>query len=269
MEPFDQLRVWRGLSAIVVIVLLLAWETTRPYLPLFQRNVRQRALHAFRNILFGIMNMTVISLGFATLWVMASNSSATHQFGLLHRFAISPVVHAVAAIVILDLWTYWWHWMNHRIPFLWRFHRMHHSDPQMDVTAANRFHAGEIILSSVLRVPIIALVGIHIWELALYETLMFGVVQFHHANIGLPTCLDRILRIFIPTLDMHKGHHSRLLKETNSNFSSLLSIWDRFFRTFRLRANPKEIVFGLEEWDAEERQKVLGMAKTPFTRPSA
>ncbi len=269
MESFAELRAWRSISGIAVLVLLLGWETVGPYLPFFRRDARQRALHAFRNIFFGLINTAVISLGFAALWVTASNASAAHQFGLLHRLAMPPVLHTVAAILILDLWTYWWHWMNHRIPFFWRFHRMHHSDPQMDVTTANRFHTGEIIFSSLLRVPILALAGIHIWELALYETMMFAVVQFHHANVGLPGWLDRFLRVFIPTPDMHKVHHSRLMQETNSNYSSLLSIWDRLFRTFRLRQNPMEIVFGLDEFAGEEHQRILGLAKTPRAKTSA
>lgn len=137
------------------------------------------------------------------------------------------------------------------------------------MATANRLHTGEIVFSSILRVPIIFLVGIHLWELVLYETLMFTVVQFHHANVGLPPRLDRFRRVFIPTPVMHKVHHSRVMVETNSNYGSLLSVWDRLFRTFRLRENPREIVFGLDEFGAPECQRWTEMAKTPLRNPTS
>ena len=264
MDSFADLRSLRALSGIGILVLLLAWETLHPFLPQFASRARDRVFHGFRNVLFGVFNSVVIAIGFAALWAVASASSAQNGIGLLHRIEISPVLHAVAAVLVLDFWTYWWHWINHRVPFFWRFHRMHHSDPQMDVTTANRFHTGEIVFSSILRVPIIFLVGIHLWELVLYETLMFAVVQFHHANVGVPPRLDRFLRVIIPTPAMHKVHHSRVMVETNSNYSSLLSVWDRLFKTLRLRENPREIVFGLNEFDAPECQQLKGMAKTPL-----
>lgn len=268
MESLVELRSLRAVSGILILVLLLGWETLHPFMPLF-RFGRPRAVHGVRNIIFGLVNTVVVSLGFATVWATASTASAQQGIGILHRMTDLPALHAIAAVLVLDFWTYWWHWVNHRVPFFWRFHRMHHSDPQMDVTTANRFHTGEIIFSSMFRVPVIFLVGIHLWELVVYETLMFAVVQFHHANVGLPAWLDRFLRVLIPTPAMHKVHHSRVMVETNSNYSSLLSLWDRLFRTFRLRANPREIVFGLDEFDAPECQRLTGMAKTPLLNSPA
>jgi len=264
MDSLAELRSVRAISGIGILVLLLAWETLHPFVPQFTGRARDRVVHGFRNVLFGLLNSIVIAIGFATLWAVASTASAQHGIGLLHRLNVSPVLHAMAAVLVLDFWTYWWHWLNHRVPFLWRFHRMHHSDPRMDVTTANRFHTGEILFSSLLRMPIIYFAGIHLWELVLYETLMFVVVQFHHANIGLPAWLDRSLRVFVPTPAMHKVHHSRVPVETNSNYSSLLSVWDRLFRTFRLRDDPRQIVFGLDEFDDERLQRLAGLAKTPF-----
>ncbi|MFA6963083.1 MAG: sterol desaturase family protein, partial [Opitutaceae bacterium] len=137
--------------------------------------------------------------------------------------------------------------LNHVWPFLWRFHRLHHADREMNVTTANRFHIGEIVLSSLLRVPLLALLGVRLEELALYETALFAVVQFHHANIGLPEWLDRALRCVIVTPYLHKVHHSVVRAEADSNFSSLFSWWDRLFRTFRLSRDPRRIVFGVDD----------------------
>lgn len=173
----------------------------------------------------------------------------------------------IVAILLLDFWTYWWHRLNHRIPFLWRFHSVHHTDPKMDVTTASRFHFGEIILSSILRIPVLLLIGAEIWQLAIYEAMLFAVVQFHHANIVLPDWLDRFLRIVIVTPAMHKIHHSRIQKETDSNYTSLFSWSDRVFGSFRLREGQEDmrgINFGLDDHDSAEKQSVWGMLKTPF-----
>ena len=171
----------------------------------------------------------------------------------------------VIAILMFDLFTYWFHRLSHRIPFLWRFHRVHHSDPHMDVTTANRFHLGEVMISSVLRIPLIALAGVELWHLALYELLMFSIVQFHHANIALPGALDRLLRVFIVTPAMHKVHHSRIQKETDSNYTSLFSFWDRVFGSFKIR-KPEDlgkIQLGLDGYDCTDKQRLIGLLKTP------
>jgi sterol desaturase/sphingolipid hydroxylase (fatty acid hydroxylase superfamily) len=133
----------------------------------------------------------------------------------------------------------------------------------MDVTTASRFHLGEIVFSSILRVPVIALLGLELWEVALYETAMFTVVQLHHANIALPAWLDCSLRLFIVTPFMHKVHHSRWQPETDSNYSSLFSFWDRLFGTFRSRVDFSSFRFGLEEFDRPEDHSLVGMLTTP------
>ena len=170
-------------------------------------------------------------------------------------------------MLILDAFTYSWHFANHRMPFLWRFHRVHHADEKMDATTATRFHIGEIAMSSILRVPLLFLTGIQLVELALFETAMLLVVMFHHANIGVGPRLDRWLRVFIATPAMHKVHHSRLRPETDSNFTAFLSVWDRLFRTFRLRDDPHTIDFGLDDFAAPEHRTLLGIYKIPLANP--
>jgi len=134
----------------------------------------------------------------------------------------------------------------------------------MDVTTANRFHIGEIFFSSLFRIPLIGLLGIHLWELVIYETLMVAVVQFHHSNIDIPAKVDSMLRVLIVSPNMHRVHHSRWRPETDSNFSSLFSFWDRLAQTFRLNPNPKNIRLGLDEFDRKVDQTVGGMLKTPI-----
>ncbi|MDX1636765.1 MAG: sterol desaturase family protein, partial [Balneolaceae bacterium] len=213
-----------------------------------------------------LVNALAVSLVFVALWAVTAEWSWQESFGLLHRFEMGIIAHGILAVLLLDAWMYIWHRMNHEIPFFWRFHRVHHSDPSMDVTTASRFHIGEIVFSSLLRIPIIALLGIHLGELLLYETIAFGVVQLHHADIGLPGKLDLMLRTVIVSPLMHKVHHSRWQPETDSNYGSLFSFWDRLARSFRMRDEEgfKTLRIGLDEFDDPKYETVKNIFKLPF-----
>lgn len=251
----------RPLAALLVLAALLAWETVHPFFH-FPKGWK-RIRHGFRNFALTFLNAIVSSLVFVGLWWAAAAWAAGRSFGLLHWLTLPTWLEWLTAVLLLDAWTYFWHRINHRIPFLWRFHRVHHSDSHMDVTTASRFHTGEIVISSILRVPLIILLGASIEQLALYEILMFAVVQFHHANISVSARWDRVLSWFIVTPFMHKVHHSRWQPETDSNYSSLLSVWDRIFRSFRTNDSPESIRLGLAEFDTPASQSLPGMLMTP------
>ena len=236
--------------AAVVLVGLLAWEMARPFLPLFAATAnpgRARGRHGLGNLGLGLVNGLLGAGLFVGLWAGVTSWTAGRGFGLLNLLGQHSVWRWPLALLVLDAWTYTWHRLNHRLPFLWRFHRLHHSDQQMDVTTATRFHVVEIAFSSLLRLPLLALLGARLDELAIYETLLFAVVQFHHANIGLPEHLDRVLRWVIVTPALHKVHHSVRRSEADSNFSSLFSWWDRLFGTWLLLPGDRPIQFGVED----------------------
>ncbi len=259
----------QGATAVAGLAMLLLLEHAHPFFEQFRGARKSWSRHLARNLALSLANGFIVAVAFAGLWVIASEWAAERGFGLMNVLAPSAgkssLLHAFGAILLLDAWTYTWHRLNHRIPFLWRFHRVHHSDAHMDVTTAGRFHVGEIVLSSALRIGLIALVGAYAWELILYETMMFAVVQFHHANVALPPRLDRVIRCVIVTPAMHKVHHSRLRHETDSNYSAFLSIWDRLFRSFRLREKLNEIEFGLDEFDAPEDETMKGLLRMPLS----
>jgi sterol desaturase/sphingolipid hydroxylase (fatty acid hydroxylase superfamily) len=257
-------ETYRTLAALVVLLLLLTWESIAPFFLQFARARADRTRHALRNLALGGLNALLNGVICVGLWWAVAHWAADHGFGLLRWFTLPAWPHWLSAFILLDLWMYGWHRLNHRMAFLWRFHRVHHSDPAMDVTTASRFHAGEIALSCVMRLPIIALLGIGLLELVVYESVMFAVVQLHHANVKLPDHLERALRVFIVTPNMHKVHHSNWQPETDSNYSSLFSFWDRLFRTFRLRADPRSLQFGLHELARPEDQTLKGLLTTPF-----
>jgi sterol desaturase/sphingolipid hydroxylase (fatty acid hydroxylase superfamily) len=247
---------------VILLALFWGWETWRP----FFGHREGRWLHAVRNLGIAVFNTAALGLIFGAITVTIAKWTTQNHYGLLHVVGLTSTIQFVLALVLLDGWMYFWHRANHVVPLLWRFHRMHHSDRQMDVTTATRFHLGEHIGASVLRLGLIPLLGLEIWNLVVYESLVFAVIQFHHADISIGQG-DRCLRLFIVTPDMHKVHHSDRQPETDSNYSTVLSIWDRLAGTFRMRSDPKTIVFGLQEFTAPEWQNWWGMWKTPFVSP--
>ncbi len=267
-DLFTSIEHVQLVAAFAILVAMLAWETARPFFDQFREARRLRGVHLLRNLAIGGINSLLIAAGFVGAWLIAATWAEEHGFGILNLLTeiewLPGAVHIFGAILLLDAWTYLWHRINHLVPFFWRFHRVHHADAQMDVSTASRFHVGEIFFSSLLRIPLIVLLGVHVWELLLYETMMFAVVQFHHANIAIPEKLDRILRLAIVTPAMHKVHHSRWQPETDSNYSAFLSIWDRMFGSFRTRENLEEIRLGLDEFDTPEDATFTGLMKMPL-----
>ena len=138
----------------------------------------------------------------------------------------------------------------------------------MDVTTALRFHTGELVFSSLLRFAVVPLLGMNLWQLIFYEIILLPIIQFHHSNVNLPESWDRCLRTIIVTPNIHRVHHSRWQPETDSNYSSIFSFWDRVFGSFRRRDDPHTLQYGLYTYDAEEWQTIRGMMKTPFLTPS-
>lgn len=263
-DPDAFVDSYSNLIPALILISLIVWETVGPCFRYFVRRPGKRVRHGVINIGFGIINAIVIGVLFVTAWEAAAKWSLDANFGILRWTSLPPWIEGLAAVLVFDVFTYWWHRFNHTIPFLWRFHRVHHSDAEMDVTTANRFHFGEIVMSSVLRVPLIFLLGADLWMLAFYELLMFPVVQFHHANIRLPDPLEKGFRAVFTSPVMHKIHHSDYVKETNSNYTSFFSFWDRIFGTYRMREDFELIELGLKEFRAPEDAQFFGMLKIPF-----
>jgi sterol desaturase/sphingolipid hydroxylase (fatty acid hydroxylase superfamily) len=258
------------MAAVIGLIVLMLIEQAHPFFDFFRGSLKEKGKHFFANMALGLTNALLISVLFVGAWLWASNLAYEQQFGILNWLQTAGMPawgHTLGAVLLMDLWMYLWHLMNHKVPVLWRFHRVHHADPNMDVTTASRFHTGEIILSSALRIGVIMITGLYLWELLLYETIMFAVVQFHHADIALPEKVDKALRMVIVTPAMHKVHHSRWQPETDSNYSSLFSIWDRIGKTFRLHNPLKTIRIGLDEFDRDEDRKVKGLFTMPFRKP--
>src|SRR5262245_8912053 len=198
---------------IGLFVVLWGWET---FHPVFERGLG-RLRHAGRNLFTALFNTLILAVAFGSLTVLVAEWAREKQVGLLHAVDLAWPLKLLIALVLLDAWLYVWHRLNHSVPLLWRFHRMHHSDTAMDVTTAQRFHLGELAAAAALRLGLIPLLGVEIWLIIVHETLVAGVTLFHHANISLGKW-DRVVRWVIVTPDFHKLHHSRWQPETDSNF---------------------------------------------------
>jgi sterol desaturase/sphingolipid hydroxylase (fatty acid hydroxylase superfamily) len=262
--PLEYMPNVKAVSAVVLLALFWCWETWRP----FFGHRESRFRHAGHNLAIALFNIVVLGLLFGSVTVAVADWTGRNQYGLLNALDVAGSTRFLLGLLLLDSWMYVWHRANHTIPFLWRFHRMHHSDPHMDVTTATRFHLGEHVGASVLRLGLIPFLGFEVWNLVVYDTLVIAMTQFHHADISLGRW-DRWLRLFIVTPDMHKMHHSDWRPETDSNYSTLLSVWDRLARSFRMRSDPKTLAFGLEEFRDASWQSWWGMLKTPFVNPTS
>ena len=169
----------------------------------------------------------------------------------------------VLDLLILDLWIYGWHRMNHRVAFFWRFHQVHHLDQQLDASSALRFHFGEVVLSALVRMPVIFLFAIPFSSVAVFETLVALVAIFHHANIRLPAGLERILSRLIITPSIHWVHHHAVRRDTDSNYGTILSCWDRLFRSLSPTRRFPEMALGIE---GRVENRVTRLFLLPFCR---
>jgi sterol desaturase/sphingolipid hydroxylase (fatty acid hydroxylase superfamily) len=251
-------------AAFGLLVVLLAWESVAPFFAFYRQRMAERVRHDAVNFVMGGLNAIFNATVATALWLLVSDWAAGEGFGLLHWLAWPAGLELVVAVLCLDLWMYVWHRLCHVLPLLWRFHRVHHSDRRMDVSTAYRFHFGEMVASALARLPVIALLGLTLGQLLAFEALMFSVVQVQHANVAVPASLDRCLRWFFVTPFMHKVHHSDRQPETDSNYCSLFSWWDRVFGTYRERADPSAIRFGLPEVPIGESQALRSLLLNPF-----
>jgi sterol desaturase/sphingolipid hydroxylase (fatty acid hydroxylase superfamily) len=168
---------------------------------------------------------------------------------------------------VLDLAIYFQHVLFHAVPGLWRLHRMHHTDLEFDVSTGLRFHPIEILLSMLIKFAVIAALGAPALAVLVFEVLLNATSMFNHANVRIPPRIDRVLRWLVVTPDMHRVHHSKIVRETNSNYGFNLSVWDRIFGTYRDQpalghARMRIGVSGLE--DARLSVRLGGMLSLPF-----
>lgn len=246
---------WKLTVLISCLVIFGIFENLFPFFTYKQRWSRRVAT----NFCIGAVNSVVTNIALASLlgWV-------GHQkiwLGLLHGIQ-SPWLAGILSFLLLDVYRYFWHVLMHKLPLGWRFHRVHHTELALNTSSAYRFHPIEVVFSYLPMVFLIWLFGISPTYAIAYELAFVAVEVFQHSNWALPLKVDRVLTYFIVTPGYHRVHHSQIVKETDSNFGSLLTIWDRIFGTFCYIRNPKRIKIGLIE---EPRQlSMVDLLTLPF-----
>ena len=251
-------------KALLVVAFLGAaiWESFRPRQVLALSAAKRWLLHG----LFLFLASVVGSLVFRASAVVLASSVAGSPYGLLNRASIPFALRALLTFLILDLVQYADHYLRHSVPLLWRFHKVHHSDPDFDFSTGLRFHPGEVMFTQGVYLLAIAAVAPPVSVVLCFEACNIVQAFFSHANISLPPRIDRALRIVQVTPELHKIHHSRNADAQRSNLSVMFSFWDRLFRTYRegSRSGEEQLQVGLEEVTNELSVRPWAMLSLPF-----
>lgn len=254
---------WLGAVILAAgLIAMAAVETARP----LRLRRESRLRRTVRNLTTGILSLAVVTFLQAPILMPLVRWAERHGFGLLNLVRLPAGVEVVAAVLLLDYTLWHWHRINHRVPFFWRFHLVHHVDRDMDASTALRFHFGEHALSvgwRVLQVLIIGASPVGIW---IFHVFLGVSILFHHSNTQLPIWLERRLVRLIVTPRMHGIHHSDWRNETNSNWSSVLSAWDYLHRTVLLSVPQAEIVVGVPTYEKPEDVTIGRILSMPFRR---
>ncbi len=260
--PIPDLSHLSAAGMLAVFILLFTLETLLPLRRRKRSRVQRLPVNLGLTILgfaAGALTVRPAALGLA-FWAQG------RAFGLLHLLPLPFWVEVVIGIFWLDLTFYYWHRFNHLRPLLWRFHNVHHLDPDMDVTTSFRFHFGEVLYSTPFRMLQVGLLGVSPVTYLLYEFLFNCETMFHHSNLRLPLGLERLLNKLIVTPRMHGIHHSALGPETNSNYSILFSFWDRLNRTLKLNVPQAEVVIGVPGYLLPEDNRFFRLVALPALR---
>jgi len=254
--------IWLIPTLVLTGLILLAIEHLIPLRSRSREILPRLLLNAAISLLaFGASAVLVQPMAAAILgW------SAERRVGVVPALSLPAPAGSALAFLLLDLSFYYWHRANHRIPFLWRFHNVHHIDPDLDVSTSFRFHFGEVALSTVFRVVQIAVIGVSGWTYAVYELVFQLNTLFHHSNLRLPIRLERWLNLFLVTPRMHGIHHSQVRAETDSNYSVVFSWWDRLHRTVRLNVPQSRITIGVPGYSRPEDNGLASALALPFRR---
>jgi len=231
-----------------------------------RKRVQARWRRIFINFIVSLPAFTLLRLLLipAMVWLAAQNEA--WHFGLNYLYNLPSWMESIIAFVILDYTNYLWHILNHRVPLLWRFHLVHHTDADLDVTTAIRFHFGEIIGSVFFRGAAVVLVGASPLLVLIYEIVFEACTQFHHSNMKLPLKVERTLNKLIVTPRMHGIHHSVVHAETDSNYSVIFSFWDRIHCTINLHIPQQQVVIGVPMYSNHQELTIGFLLKLPFTK---
>jgi sterol desaturase/sphingolipid hydroxylase (fatty acid hydroxylase superfamily) len=257
LEAPLRLGIFAGLFALVAL-----WEWRAP-----RRSCKWARRRRWPgNLGVALLSTLLLRLVTPAAAVGAALLAAERGWGLFQQLELPPGVAFVASVLLLDLLIYFQHRVFHRVPLLWRLHRMHHSDPDFDVSTAVRFHPLEILLSMGIKMAAVLLLGAPATAVLVFELLLNATSVFNHGNLRLPEGVDRWLRLLIVTPDMHRVHHSVRHEETDSNFGFSIPWWDRLFGSYRAQpaGGHEGMRIGLTEFSGEREIRLADMLLQPL-----
>jgi sterol desaturase/sphingolipid hydroxylase (fatty acid hydroxylase superfamily) len=246
-----------------IFLIVMVWEIVAPRRLLSV----SKMLRWSSNLGLLVVNGIVLRLLFPAAAVGMALYTSEMGWGLFNLIELPYWLEVFAAIILLDLVIYVQHLMMHLVPVLWRLHRVHHADLDIDLTTGSRFHTIEIIFSMLIKMLVILILGPAVFAVLVFEVVLNGMAMFNHANVSLPQPLEKIVRCLFVTPDMHRVHHSTILQETNSNYGFNLSIWDRLFKTYidQPQKGHDDMTIGISEFrDEAQVDKLPGMLLLPF-----
>ena len=232
------------IPAIIFVIIFLSLLSLEYFFPL-RNKTYSLVVRLLINASLSVISFMVVFFLVTPAAKSTISWSSENSFGILNLISLPSVIEGIIAFLLMDLAFYYWHLANHKIPVFWRFHNVHHIDPDLDVSTSFRFHFGEITLSTIFRIIQISIIGITPAAFFIYEVCFTANTMFQHSNIKLPISFERILNKIIVTPRMHAIHHSQFRTETDSNFSTVFSLWDRLHKSICLNVPHKDIVIGV------------------------
>jgi sterol desaturase/sphingolipid hydroxylase (fatty acid hydroxylase superfamily) len=246
-----------------IFVLMSVWEMVAPRRSL----VEPKSTRWFHNLAVTFLNSMLVRWIFPVTAIGVALLSRERGWGIFNILEIPQWTAGIAAIAVLDLTIYSQHVVFHKIPLFWRLHRMHHTDLDLDVSTGARFHPIEIILSMGIKMATIVILGAPSWSVLSFEVLLNATSMFNHSNIFMNQRIDKLLRLVVVTPDMHRVHHSVIIRETDSNFGFNLPWWDHLFGTYRAQpsAGHEAMRIGLANYRDKKWLTLPWMLAVPFS----
>ncbi len=262
VRSMGRLEVATAATIVVGALAILVAERRRP----LRRRTQSEPRRELQNLVLGIGCAGMVSLAETPVVEHLARRAEAGRHGLVQKLPWPPWARDLLGIVLMDYTFYLWHVLTHKIPALWRLHLVHHVDLDLDASTAVRFHAVDMLVSAPWRYAQVALIGLSPAGVRLWRAFFFLSILFHHSNLRLPERWERRLAFVLTTPRMHGIHHSAVQAETDSNWSSGLSFWDRLHGTFRLDVPQSEIAIGVPAYRAAEDVAVGRSLVMPFRR---
>ncbi|MBW2608915.1 MAG: sterol desaturase family protein [Deltaproteobacteria bacterium] len=251
------LLFWGGIIFFLILELLFPYRASSV----------SRVKRWVNNLALTLFNSFLLNLVFSAAIVSTATYVQVHELGVLNLVKIPMWLNILLTVAFMDFMLYVWHLLNHEIPFLWRFHRIHHSDLNIDVSSATRFHIGELAISSVIKISIIFFLGASPVGVLIFECAIVFCAQFHHGRLKVPKWIETIYWVLFVPPSMHRIHHSVVIRERDTNYGTIFSFWDRLLGTLLKDVDQDRIRIGVGAYRDPDKLHFHQLLTMPFARP--